>query len=86
MQVYAITGALAHLNICSYVPYKYALEKFITAGSITRDHTDPSIFCVLTAKSKVHGVPLVDFCVLGPRWDVATHTFRPPVSEMIYIL
>ncbi|KAJ3480562.1 hypothetical protein NLI96_g8259 [Meripilus lineatus] len=62
----------------NYVPYKYALEKFITAGSITRDHTDPSIFCVLTAKSKTPGIPLVDFCVLGPRWDVASHTFRPP--------
>ena len=66
----------------SYVPYKYALEKFITAGSITRDHTDPSIFCILTAKSKVPGIPLVDFCVLGPRWDVASHTFRLPVRSL----
>lgn len=78
-QIVVSTHALIHW--VSYVPYKYALEKFITAGSITKDHTDPSIFCILTAKSKIPGIPLADFCVLGPRWDVATQTFRPPVSR-----
>jgi homogentisate 1,2-dioxygenase len=62
----------------NYVPYKYALEKFINVGSISKDHIDPSIFCVLTAKSKAPGVPLGDFLIFSPRWDVASHTFRPP--------
>jgi len=62
----------------NYVPYKYAMEKFIKVGSISKDHLDPSIFCVLTAKSKQPGVPLTDFLLFGERWDVASDTFRPP--------
>ncbi|KAF9478838.1 homogentisate 1,2-dioxygenase [Pholiota conissans] len=62
----------------NYVPYKYALEKFTNVGSISKDHIDPSIFCVLTAKSKQPGVPLADFLIFSPRWDVASGTFRPP--------
>jgi homogentisate 1,2-dioxygenase len=62
----------------NYVPYKYAMEKFVNVGSISKDHIDPSIFCVLTAKSKQPGVPLADFLIFSPRWDVATSTFRPP--------
>ncbi|KAI0326637.1 homogentisate 1,2-dioxygenase [Cubamyces sp. BRFM 1775] len=62
----------------NYVPYKYAMEKFAFVGSIEKDHIDPSIFCVLTAKSKTPGVPLADFLIFGGRWDVATGTFRPP--------
>jgi len=62
----------------NYVPYKYALEKFVNVGSISKDHIDPSIFCVLTAKSKTPGAPLADFLIFSPRWDVATDTFRPP--------
>lgn len=57
------------------------MEKFIGVGSITKDHIDPSIFCVLTAKSKTPGVPLADFLIFFPRWDVALGTFRPPVSS-----
>lgn len=64
----------------SYVPYKYDTAKFIYVGSISRDHIDPSIFCVLTAKSKQPGVPLTDILLFGERWDVASHTFRPPVG------
>lgn len=43
-----------------------------------QDHIDPSIFCVLTAKSKTPGTPLTDFLIFSPRWDIASHTFRPP--------
>ncbi|KAG6865010.1 hypothetical protein C0991_005698, partial [Blastosporella zonata] len=64
----------------NYVPYKYAMEKFISVGSISKDHIDPSIFCVLTAPSKQLNVPLADFLILSPRWDVADGTFRPPVE------
>lgn len=42
---------------------------------------DPSIFCVLTVKSKTPGTPLVDFLIFSPRWDVALNTFRPPVGS-----
>jgi len=61
----------------NYVPYKYALEKFVAVGSTTVDHIDPCVFCVLTAKSKTPGTPLADFLIFRPRWDVANKTFRP---------
>ncbi|KAF5349996.1 hypothetical protein D9756_009226 [Leucocoprinus leucothites] len=64
----------------NYVPYKYDMDKFIYVGSISRDHIDPSIFCILTAKSKQTGIPLADFLAVGERWDVASNTFRPPAS------
>ncbi|TFK81305.1 homogentisate 1,2-dioxygenase [Polyporus arcularius HHB13444] len=76
----------------NYVPYKYAMEKFVHVGSIQRDHIDPSIFCVLTAKSKTPGAPLADFLIFSGRWDVATGTFRPPyyhrncASEMMGLI
>jgi len=62
----------------NYVPYKYAMEKFVNVVSISKDHIDPSIFCVLTAPSKQLNVPLADFLIFSPRWDVARGTFRPP--------
>ncbi|KAI0046174.1 homogentisate 1,2-dioxygenase [Auriscalpium vulgare] len=62
----------------NYVPYKYALEKFTNVGSISKDHIDPSIFCVLTAKSKIPNHALSELLIFSPRWDVASHTFRPP--------
>jgi homogentisate 1,2-dioxygenase len=65
--------------VVSYIPYKYDLNKFIFVGSISKDHIDPSIFCVLTAPSKQAGVPLTDFLLFSGRWDIADGTFRPPV-------
>ncbi|KAE8388687.1 Homogentisate 1,2-dioxygenase [Aspergillus alliaceus] len=62
----------------NYVPYKYDLTKFVNVGSISVDHIDPSIFCVLTAKSRDLTAPLADFLIFSPRWDVASHTYRPP--------
>jgi homogentisate 1,2-dioxygenase len=62
----------------NYVPYKYDLTKFVNVGSISVDHIDPSIFCVLTAKSRDRNAPLADFLIFSPRWDVASHTYRPP--------
>ena len=56
------------------------MEKFVNVGSISKDHIDPSIFCVLTAKSKIPNHSLTDLLIFSPRWDVASHTFRPPVS------
>jgi len=62
----------------NYVPYKYDLTKFVNVGSISVDHMDPSILCVLTAPSRNPAAPLADFLVFSPRWDVASHTYRPP--------
>lgn len=62
----------------SSVPYKYDLSLFCNVGSISFDHIDPSIFCVLTVDSNEIGTPMADFLIFSPRWDVASHTFRPP--------
>ena len=45
-----------------------------------KDHIDPSVYCVLMAKSKMPGKSLTEFCVVGPHWEVSEGTFRPPVS------
>jgi homogentisate 1,2-dioxygenase len=62
----------------NYVPYKYDLANFMTLGSISFDHPDPSIFTVLTSPSGQPGVANVDFVIFPPRWQVAENTFRPP--------
>jgi homogentisate 1,2-dioxygenase len=62
----------------NYVPFKYDLTKFVNVGSISVDHIDPSIFCVLTAKSRDPNAPLADVLIFSPRWDVASNTYRPP--------
>lgn len=62
----------------SYVPYKYALEKFNIVRNTNKDHADPSSLALLTARSKVPGTPLVDICVIGPHWDVMDG-YGPPV-------
>ncbi|KAL2810748.1 homogentisate 1,2-dioxygenase, partial [Aspergillus granulosus] len=62
----------------TYAPYKYAMEKFINAATVDRDQSDPSIYCVLTAKSKRPGAALSDFLVFTPKWNATRNTFRPP--------
>jgi homogentisate 1,2-dioxygenase len=62
----------------SYVPYKYDLARFMTLGTISFDHPDPSLFTVLTSPSERAGVANVDFVIFPPRWQVAEDTFRPP--------
>jgi homogentisate 1,2-dioxygenase len=62
----------------NYAPYKYAMEKFINSATVDRDQSDPSIYCVLTAKSKIPEVSTSDFLVFTPKWSVTRNTFRPP--------
>lgn len=62
----------------NYVPYKYAMEKFINSATVDREQSDPSIYCVLMAKSKVPGLALTELLVFTPRWSVPDNTFRPP--------
>jgi homogentisate 1,2-dioxygenase len=61
-----------------YVPYKYDLARFMTIGTISFDHADPSLFTVLTSPSGQAGVANCDFVIFPPRWLVAENTFRPP--------
>ncbi len=62
----------------NYYPYKYDLARFSVINSVSFDHTDPSIFTVLTSPSETPGTANVDFVIFPRRWVVAEHTFRPP--------
>ena len=59
-------------------PVKYDTAKFMTIGSISFDHPDPSIFTVLTSPSDTPGTANCDFVIFPPRWLVMENTFRPP--------
>ncbi len=59
-------------------PLKYDTADFMTIGSISFDHPDPSIFTVLTSPSDTPGVANCDFVIFPPRWLVMEDTFRPP--------
>jgi len=60
------------------LPYKYDMTKFVNVGSISVDHIDPSIFTIMTAKSRDPATPLADVLTFQPRWDVASNTYTPP--------
>ncbi len=60
------------------VPYKYDLSRFMTLGTVSFDHPDPSIYTVLTSGTDTPGVANCDFVIFPPRWLVAEDTFRPP--------
>jgi homogentisate 1,2-dioxygenase len=62
----------------NYAPYKYDLDLFQCINTVTFDHPDPSIYCVLASPSPVPGTANVEFGCFPPRWIVAEHTFRPP--------
>jgi len=62
----------------NYAPYKYDLNHFCCMNSVSFDHPDPSIYCVLTAPSTIPGVAVADFVIFPPRWEAKDHTFRPP--------
>jgi homogentisate 1,2-dioxygenase len=59
-------------------PYRYNLADFCTINSVSFDHIDPSIFCVLTAQTAEPGVAVCDFVIFPPRYMVQADTFRPP--------
>jgi homogentisate 1,2-dioxygenase len=62
----------------TYTPYKYDLALFNTINTVTYDHPDPSIYCVLAAPSAIPGTSNIEFGLISSRWSVAQHTFRPP--------
>lgn len=59
-------------------PVKYDTANFMTIGSVSFDHPDPSIFTVLTSPSDTPGTANCDFVIFPPRWQVTEDTFRPP--------
>jgi homogentisate 1,2-dioxygenase len=59
-------------------PLRYDTANFMTIGSISFDHPDPSIFTVLTSPSDTPGTANCDFVIFPPRWMVMEDTFRPP--------
>jgi hypothetical protein len=67
------------LLTASYVPYKYATEKFVNVAVVDKDQSDPTVYTVLTAKSKTPGTSITDVMVFTPKWCAATKSFRPPV-------
>jgi homogentisate 1,2-dioxygenase len=62
----------------NYVPFRYDLHKFQCINTVTFDHPDPSIYCVLASPTAVPGTSNVELGCFPPRWSVAEHTFRPP--------
>jgi homogentisate 1,2-dioxygenase len=62
----------------NYVPFKYDLHRFQCINTVTFDHPDPSIYCVLASPTAAPGTSNVEFGCFPPRWSVAEHTFRPP--------
>ena len=59
-------------------PFRYDTRHFMTIGTVSFDHPDPSIFTVLTSPSDTPGTANCDFVIFPPRWMVAEDTFRPP--------
>ena len=59
-------------------PYVYDTAAFMTIGTVSFDHPDPSIFTVLTSPTDSPGLANADFVIFPPRWMVAEGTFRPP--------
>ena len=76
------TQAVSPFNVVAWhgnlVPMKYDTARFMTIGSISIDHPDPSIFTVLTSPSDTPGVANCDFVIFPPRWLVMEDSFRPP--------
>jgi homogentisate 1,2-dioxygenase len=62
----------------TFAPYKYDLARFNTINTVTYDHPDPSIFCVLAAPSAIPGTANIELGLIADRWNVARNTFRPP--------
>lgn len=62
----------------NYVPYKYDLANFNCINTVSFDHSDPSIYTVLSSPTVLEGTANCDFVIFPPRWLVAEHTFRPP--------
>lgn len=62
----------------NYSPFAYDLSLFCPVNSVLFDHSDPSIFTVLTVPSAITGTSIADFIIFPPRWTTQEDTFRLP--------
>eukprot|EP00928_Gymnodinium_smaydae_P080018 TRINITY_DN63824_c0_g1_i1.p1 TRINITY_DN63824_c0_g1~~TRINITY_DN63824_c0_g1_i1.p1 ORF type:complete len:465 (+),score=87.66 TRINITY_DN63824_c0_g1_i1:102-1496(+) len=62
----------------NYVPCKYDLRLFMAINTVTYDHPDPSIGCVMSSYTAAPGRANIDFVIFPPRYMVGENTFRPP--------
>jgi len=62
----------------NYAPYKYDLEKFVAFAPPMKEQPDPTINCVLTAKSKIPGISISELCIFSPKWVTTTNAYRLP--------
>lgn len=76
----------------SYYPYKFDMHRFVTIGTLSVDHPDPSIHTVLTSPSDPILGPNMDVMAVTPHWIVAERSFRPPgfhrnaICEIVLLL
>lgn len=61
-------------------PYKFDLARFNYLTNANFDEHDPSLYVLLTAPAygKEPGTAVVDFAVIGPRWQVSEDTYWLP--------
>ena len=85
-RLHACTLARSPLDVVAwhgnYAPDHYDPRRVSPVGPILYDHTDPSIFTVLTSPSETPGTANIDFVIFSDRWLVAEGTFRPPWYHM----
>ncbi|WP_144097515.1 homogentisate 1,2-dioxygenase [Croceicoccus sediminis] len=62
----------------SLTPYKYDMRKFVSMGTSTVDHPDPSIFCALASPSHDVSGCNADVMIIPPRWVVGDNTLHLP--------
>jgi len=62
----------------NHAPYVYDLDDFSPVAGVRFDHTDPSVYTVLSSPLDEPGTHALDLIVFPPRWDPTEGTFRPP--------
>jgi len=62
----------------NYTPVKYDMRLYNAINTVTFDHPDPSIGCVMSSPTASPGLANIDFVIFPPRWLCAEDTFRPP--------
>jgi homogentisate 1,2-dioxygenase len=50
-----------------------------------KEQLDPTVYTILTARSKIPGVSLSEFAAFTPKWLNTQNTFRPPVRQVSFL-
>ncbi|CAG9995621.1 unnamed protein product [Clonostachys byssicola] len=59
------------------VTFTYVIQSFVNFTNAEKDQADPTVYRVLTAKSKIPGVSLTDLLIFTPKWITISDTFQP---------